>query len=80
MQLDAQHTLLAYVRTRLVRRADPAAVTATTPLFEDGVIDSINVLDLIGYVEHRLGRRLEDDEIVLAHFRTIETITEVFLS
>ena len=65
----------------LNRRLVPAgrAVTADTPLFEDGLIDSIRILELIAWTERALGRPLEDAEIRMDHFRTVATISRVFV-
>jgi acyl carrier protein len=40
----------------------------------------MNILDLIGYVETALGRRLEDDEIVMSNFTTVRAIARTFLT
>ncbi|MDQ6712579.1 MAG: acyl carrier protein [Candidatus Dormibacteraeota bacterium] len=70
--------LLDFVRRRLLKQKG-ARVDADTPLFERRLIDSINILYLIGYVEKALGRRLTDDEIVMSNFRSVRVIAETFL-
>ena len=70
--------LLDFVRRRLLKQKG-LPVDADTPLFESKLIDSINILYLIGYVEKGLGRRLTDDEIVMSNFRTVRVIAETFL-
>jgi acyl carrier protein len=70
--------LLDFVRRRLLTRKD-VRVDADTPLFESKLIDSINILYLIGYVEKALGRRLTDDEIVMSNFRSVRVIANTFL-
>jgi acyl carrier protein len=69
--------LLEFVRRRLLQRKG-VRVDADTPLFERRLIDSINILYLIGYVEKALGRRLTDDEIVMSNFRTVRVISDAF--
>jgi len=54
-------------------------VDADTLLFETKLIDSINILYLIGYVEKALGRRLTDAEIVMSNFRSVRVIANTFL-
>jgi len=71
--------LLDFVRRRLLKQKQER-VDADTPLFESRLIDSINILYLIGYVEKGLGRRLTDDEIVMSNFRTVRVIANTFLS
>lgn len=70
--------LLDFVRRRLLKQKG-VRVDADTPLFESRLIDSINILYLIGYVEKALGRRLTDDEIVMSNFRTVRVIARTFL-
>jgi acyl carrier protein len=70
--------LLDFVRRRLLTRKG-VRVDADTPLFESKLIDSINILYLIGYVEKALGRRLTDDEIVMSNFRSVRVIANTFL-
>lgn len=70
--------LLNFVRQRLVMHKG-VRIDAETPLFENKLIDSMNILYLIGYVEKALGRRLTDDEIVMSNFRTVQVITNRFL-
>jgi acyl carrier protein len=70
--------LLDFVRRRMLKQKG-APVDADTPLFESKLIDSINILYLIGYVEKALGRRLTDDEIVMSNFRSVRVIANTFL-
>ena len=70
--------LLDFVRRRLLKQQG-VRVDADTPLFERKLIDSINILYLIGYVEKALGRRLTDDEIVMSNFRSVRVIANTFL-
>lgn len=70
--------LLDFVRRRLVKQKG-VLIDPQTPLFESKLIDSMNILYLIGYVEKVLGRRLRDDEIVMSNFRTVQVISNTFL-
>jgi acyl carrier protein len=70
--------LLDFVRRRLLKQKG-VLVDPDTPLFERKLIDSINILYLIGYVEKALGRRLTDDEIVMSNFRSVRVIARTFL-
>lgn len=78
MSEQASEQLLEFVRRRLLKQK-MARVDADTPLFERRLIDSINILYLIGYVEKALGRRLTDDEIVMSNFRSVRVIANTFL-
>lgn len=69
--------LLAFVNGDLLR--DTAhAVDEHTPLFEDGLIDSLKILKLIAYVEWRTGRSIPERDVVMSNFRSVQTIAGRF--
>lgn len=70
--------IVAFVNARLLP-PDRPRVSGDTPLFEDGVLDSMRVLDLIAFVEAETGRQLPDSLIRLANFRTPATIAATAL-
>jgi acyl carrier protein len=71
--------LVAYINRELLKGRG-AAIDPDTPLFEDGLIDSLNILQLIAFVEVRRGQVIPDRDIVMDRFRTPRRITEAFLS
>lgn len=77
MPSKAEDKLLAYVRAHVAPKT--SRVTVATPLFERHVVDSMNVLKLVGYVERALGRRLRTPELIMSNFRTVRTIAHTFL-
>jgi acyl carrier protein len=74
---DARDKLLSYINGELLTDPTRRAV-CDTPLFEDGWIDSLNILKLIAFVELMIGRDIPDEEIVMKNFRTVTTIVEHF--
>jgi len=69
---------VAWINATLV----PAGVTvdADTPLFANGLINSIRVLQLIAWTEHALDIRIPDARIRMDHFRTVLHIADTFAS
>jgi acyl carrier protein len=53
-------------------------VDCRTPLFESGLIDSLAILHLIGFVEKATGRPVPARMVVMKHFRTVEAISQAF--
>ena len=53
-------------------------VDAETPLFAQGVINSIGILKLIAWTEHATGQRIPDKSIRMDNFRTVRRIASVF--
>jgi acyl carrier protein len=74
---EARDKLLNYINGELLR--DPThRAAADTPLFEDGWIDSLKILQLIAFVELMVGRTIPDEEIVMKNFQTVTVIVEHF--
>jgi acyl carrier protein len=74
---NARDKLLVYINQELL--ADPTRrATADTLLFEDGWIDSLKILKLIAYIETLTHHTIPDEEVVMKHFRTVNTIAEHF--
>ena len=71
---EFEQRLLKFTRERLAAPEVANEITVDTRLFEDRVIDSLKVLELIAFVQSVLGRKIPDAQIVLANFRSITTI------
>lgn len=41
---------------------------------EEGIVNSMNVLELVAFVESRFGIEVEDSEIVPAHFDSVDRL------
>ena len=69
--------MLAWLNARL---APPGmTITAETPLFASGAIDSIKVLELIAFTERSIGRTIPDRAIRLDNFHSVSRIASVFV-
>ncbi|HYU53095.1 MAG TPA: hypothetical protein VEK37_09135 [Gemmatimonadaceae bacterium] len=77
---ELEQRLLKFTRDRLAAREVAPLITVNTRLFEDRVIDSLKVLELIAFVQSVLGRKIPDKHIVLANFRSIAIIARAFTS
>ena len=75
---ELEEKLLRFTREKLAAPDAAASITSDTRLFEDRVVDSLKVLELIAFVQSAIGRKIPDSQIVLGNFRTIETIARVF--
>ena len=63
-----------------IRRDKEQTIDQNTLLFKEKVLDSMNILDLMGYVEKHLERKLTNGEIVMSNFESIRKIVETFLN
>ncbi|MGQ0642001.1 MAG: hypothetical protein ACT4P6_14720 [Gemmatimonadaceae bacterium] len=73
-QLEAD--LTAFVRGLLRRAGVAADVRPDSLLFEQGLLNSLRILDLITFLENALGRRILDRDVKLGNFRSIRVIAQ----
>ena len=57
-----------------------ALVDALTPLFQEGWINSLKIIQLIAFVEVLRGENIPDSEIVMDRFQNVRAICEHFLT
>ena len=69
--------LLTFVQRDLLQ-GRAIAIETDTYLFDEGLVDSLSILKLIAFVELQIGRQLDDREIVMEHFRTVDAIERRF--
>ena len=77
MRAEFEQSMVAWINARLL--PPDAVVTAATPLFENGLIDSIRILKLIAWTEQALGRQIPDRDIRMDYFRDVQTIARRFV-
>ena len=66
--------LASFIEKHLVGEDRRLEITSTTPLIEQGIIDSMGLMQIVSFVEERTGVRVPDDEVSPENFETIETI------
>jgi acyl carrier protein len=44
------------------------------PLLENGIVDSMGVLDIVNFLESEFGIVASDDELIPENFRTVQSI------
>jgi acyl carrier protein len=49
-------------------------VEVDTPLFSSGLLDSVTMLDLIGFIESSTGIEVQQQDVTLANFDSVERI------
>jgi acyl carrier protein len=71
--------LLNFINTKLLADSN-VTVHADSALFADGIIDSLKILHLLGFIESVVGRAIPDEEVVMEHFRSVRVIAERFVT
>ncbi|MFQ5502249.1 MAG: acyl carrier protein [Phycisphaerae bacterium] len=73
-----QTDVLDWVRElNLLDRSENVQLTAQTDLFESGVLDSVAFIELIVFLEDRLGRSIDLSEADPSDFSTVAGLCEL---
>jgi acyl carrier protein len=75
---SSSQALLRFVNEDLLAES-AKKVELDTPLFDEGWLDSLKILQLIAFLETESGRTIPDELIVMDRFRTVAVIIRNFL-
>lgn len=70
--------LVEFINAKLVPEGK-GVVKAESQLFEEGLINSIKILDLMAYIEKQIGSKIPDKLVVMKNFRSPRAITTTFV-
>ncbi|HEY3057073.1 MAG TPA: hypothetical protein VGK31_14195 [Thermoanaerobaculia bacterium] len=74
---DARQALRQWMRDRSRKQLD-GEISDATPLIEEGILSSIQVPDLILYIEELRGRPVDIVELKPGAFRSLDAIFNTF--
>lgn len=72
---DYTETIKTFIENEMMGQKQVKSISASDSLIEKGVIDSLGVQVLIGYLEKEFGIRIVDQEIVPENFETITSVS-----
>ena len=75
--MNTKETIRNFIVSELVADRQHANLSDTDKLIETGIIDSLGIMKLIGFLEEKLSFEIEDDELIPENFSTIESITKL---
>lgn len=66
--------LVTYVGTEIAPAG--SSVATDTDLLLTGLVDSVGVVMIVGFIEDRLGTTIDPGDVVLEHFQTVDAMVE----
>ena len=76
-RLRFERAMVAWLNRRFAAKG--MVITADTPLFARGVIDSLGILELIAWTEVNTGEIVPDESIRMDNFGTVAGIAQMFV-
>ncbi len=65
-----------FIVNELISDGSGAALTDTSPLIESGVIDSLGIMSLLGFLEENFSIRISGEDLTPDNFASISTISD----
>ena len=75
--MNVKESIKNYVLSELVSDKQHSNLSETDQLIETGIIDSLGIMKLIGFLEDSLSVQIDDMELIPENFATIEAISSL---
>lgn len=73
--MDTSTVLLDYVKKELLRGRN-TNLTVDTDLLGSGIVDSLGVLQIVAFVDERLGRQIPDEDVTYENFHSVRVLSD----
>jgi acyl carrier protein len=74
---EAEQLITEHIRKEFLADKPAQPLDGDTPLIQQGIIDSLGVFLLIGFLEERFGVKIEEEDVVLENFATVKAIVRL---
>ncbi len=75
--MNVKESIKNYILSELVSDKENSSLSETDQLIESGIIDSLGIMKLIGFLEDNLSVQIDDMELVPENFASIAAITSL---
>ncbi len=72
--MDTQTALLEYI-TKELSVGRSKQVLPSDNLLETGVLDSLGLMQLVVFIEEKLGVKVPDEDVVIENFTSVDALT-----
>jgi len=72
--MSAEGALLEFITNKLVTEGKASGLAANSPLLE-GLLDSVNILRLVVFIEEHFRIQVQDEELIPENFKSVATLT-----
>lgn len=71
--MDTAEQIREFIQEKIAFGDDVVTITDETPLYE-GIVDSLALINLVGFLEKRFGILIEDADLSSENFQTVAAI------
>lgn len=78
--MDTKGMIRQYIVTELIKDKKQANLKDSDSLIESGIVDSLGIMKLIGFLEDKISIQITDDELVPENFSSVDSIAALVLA
>jgi acyl carrier protein len=71
---QTEQAIKQFIQSEFLRDRPDFVLANDEPLVQTGIIDSLGIFLLIGFLEEQVGVKIEPEDVVLENFETVDTI------
>jgi len=75
--MDIRADLTQYIQTKLLSEDTGVKLQPDTDVLRQGIIDSLGVFQVVTFLEEKWGIRIDDAEITVDNFQSIDAMAEL---
>ena len=73
--MDRQTLLMQYIQKELIKGRS-ASFSPDDDLLSSGVLDSLGILQLVAFINEKLGVQVADEDVVIENFQSVTAILD----
>lgn len=71
--METKDILMDYIRTEILKGRNDS-ITADDNLLDSGMLDSLGILQLVAFIDDRLGIQVPDEDVVYENFYSVNAL------
>jgi acyl carrier protein len=75
MQMNTSEIINEYIVNELLDGSNHPPISYSDDLIESGIIDSLGIMSLLGFLEERFSMRISSEDLLPENFSSINSIT-----
>ena len=75
MNRQSTKILIGYIQERLLNGSKEVTVSPEADLLSSGLVDSIGMMQLIGFIENEFDVKVPPEDMIIENFLTIDAIS-----
>ena len=74
--MDIKATIKEFIKEHFLKEGQEKTINDSNSFIEEGIIDSVGVLELVAFLEETFGFRVEDEEMIPENLDSLDKLVD----